>query len=111
MNKSIKFFIAIIGILTLFTIAACSGDTGENSKVNNDEEVTEKSGELVVYSSRNEKFMEPLLEKFEKESGITVNLLSGKDEIINKVKEEGKNAHADILISNDVGALEHLRQN
>ncbi|HLQ82833.1 MAG TPA: extracellular solute-binding protein [Pseudogracilibacillus sp.] len=111
MNKSIKFFIAIIGILTLFTIAACSGDTGENSKANNDEEVTEKSGELVVYSSRNEKFMEPLLEKFEKESGITVNLLSGKDEIINKVKEEGKNAHADILISNDVGALEHLRQN
>src|SRR5699024_10534030 len=88
-----------------------SGDTGENSKANNDEEVTEKSGELVVYSSRNEKFMEPLLEKFEKESGITVNLLSGKDEIINKVKEEGKNAHADILISNDVGALEHLRQN
>lgn len=111
MNKSIKFFIAIIGILTLFTIVACSGDTGENSKANNDEEVTEKSGELVVYSSRNEKFMEPLLEKFEKESGITVNLLSGKDEIINKVKEEGKNAHADILISNDVGALEHLRQN
>ena len=111
MNKSIKFFIAIIGILTLFTIVACSGDTGENSKANNDEEVTKKSGELVVYSSRNEKFMEPLLEKFEKESGITVNLLSGKDEIINKVKEEGKNAHADILISNDVGALEHLRQN
>lgn len=111
MNKSIKASIAIIGIFILLTIAACSGDTDDNSKANKDKEVTENSGELVVYSSRNEKFMEPLLDKFEKESGITVNLLSGKDEIINKVKEEGKNAHADILISNDVGALEHLRQN
>lgn len=55
--------------------------------------------------------MEPLLDKFEEETGIEVTLLSDKDEIVNKIKEEGENAHADILISNDVGALEHLRQN
>ncbi len=114
MNKSIKYLISIIGLLAIFALAACGGNSDEGTEKDTEgtnEKVSEGSGELVVYSSRNEKFMEPLLDKFEEESGITVNLLSGKDEIINKVKEEGKNAHGDILISNDIGALEHLRQN
>lgn len=103
----------IIVAMFLTVMAACSGNTENEQGANNDDtsNVKENSGELVVYSSRNEKFMEPLLDKFEEETGITVKLLSGKDEIINKIKEEGENAHADILISNDIGALEHLRQN
>lgn len=66
-------------------------------------------GELIVYSSRNENFVNPLLEKFEAETGIKVRPLHGGGSITNKIKEEGTNVQADIFISNDVGALEHLR--
>ena len=109
MNKLIKYALGTFAILALFVLAACGSNDSSTEK--SEDKVTENSGELVVYSSRNENFVQPLLDKFEEESGIKVKLLSGKDEIINKVKEEGNNVHSDILISNDVGALEHLRQN
>lgn len=113
MKKTLRYTIIALSVALLLLIAACSGDKDNaNQKDGTDSgEKVKNAGELVVYSSRNEKFMEPLLDKFKEETGIEVKLLSGKDEIINKIKEEGENAHADILISNDIGALEHLRQN
>lgn len=103
----------LIGALSVFALAACGGnqDKGNDAKEGDVKNNEKNAGELVVYSSRNETFMEPLMDKFQEETGVEVKLLSGKDEIINKIKEEGENAHADILISNDVGALEHLREN
>lgn len=114
MNGLHKFIMFTVLAIVLAALAACGGASDNNNADEgaSDQNVSENNkGELVVYSSRNEKFVEPLLEKFEEETGITVKLLSGKDEIINKIKEEGENPHADIIISNDVGALEHLRQN
>lgn len=105
---------SMIAIISILLLAACGGEKNEQTQSDEGDKAASNkagSGELVVYSSRNENFMKPLMEKFETDTGITVKLLSGKDEIINKIKEEGDNAHADILISNDVGALEHLRQN
>lgn len=106
--------LSLIAIIAILMLAACGGGNNEQPQSEAGEKVSDNksgSGKLVVYSSRNENFMKPLMDKFEADTGITVKLLSGKDEIINKIKEEGDNAHADILISNDVGALEHLRQN
>ena len=67
------------------------------------------AGSLVVYSSRNETFVEALLEKFETETGITVEVLHAGEAVVNRIAEERNNVQADVFISNDVGAMEYLR--
>lgn len=68
-------------------------------------------GELVVYSARNETFVDELLQSFEEETGIRVLPWHGGDAAVNKIKEEASRVHGDVFISNDIGALEHLRIN
>ncbi|SDZ58735.1 iron(III) transport system substrate-binding protein [Evansella caseinilytica] len=124
MTKRLKLVFFALMAMTLFIVAGC-GDNNEQEPEENDqgaaeEEATEEqngeeeaavegSGELVVYSSRNETFVDELLEKFETETGIKVEAYHGGDDAINRIKREGENAYADIFISNDIGALEHLR--
>lgn len=66
-----------------------------------------EGGKLVVYSSRKEKFVKPLVEAFEKETGVKVSLLSQAN--IVRLDAEKKNPQADIFFSNDAGQMEHLR--
>ncbi|MBM7855653.1 iron(III) transport system substrate-binding protein [Desulfohalotomaculum tongense] len=70
---------------------------------------TKEAGELVVYSARKEKFVKPLLDAFEAETGIKVKLLTGDEASVNKILEEMNNPQADIFFSNDTGAMEYLR--
>ncbi len=64
---------------------------------------------LVVYTSRNEDFVKPLLEKFTADTGIEVEALYADDKVVNRLKEEAVSPRADVLIGNDAGALEYLR--
>ena len=72
-----------------------------------DTQASVKGQELVVYSARKEKFVRPLLEKFERETGIKVRPLSGVKVV--KILAEQKRPLGNIFISNDVGQLEFLR--
>jgi iron(III) transport system substrate-binding protein len=64
------------------------------------------SSEVRVYSSRKEYLIKPLLNKFEKESKIKVKLLTGAEgPLIEKLKLQGKNPEADLLITVDAGNL------
>ncbi|MGM0366731.1 MAG: extracellular solute-binding protein [Actinomycetota bacterium] len=67
------------------------------------------SGELVVYSARSERFVQPLIDKFQEETGIRVRLLSGSEALVNKILEEKNNVQSDVFFSNDAGAMEFLR--
>ncbi|WP_017729365.1 extracellular solute-binding protein [Halalkalibacterium ligniniphilum] len=116
MNKGLKLLLFGLMAMALFVIAACGGAdepaTSEEEPAEQAEdgaEATEASGELVVYSSRNENFVDALLNKFQEETGITVQALHAGDNAVNRIKEEANNVQADIFISNDIGALEHLR--
>jgi len=63
--------------------------------------------ELVVYSGRSDKFIRPVMEAFEKQSGIKVTIHNAKSaELINKLRIEGKKTGADLFISNDAGGLQ-----
>ncbi|NIR60902.1 MAG: extracellular solute-binding protein [Gammaproteobacteria bacterium] len=63
--------------------------------------------ELVVYSGRSDKFVRPVAEAFEHESGIDVVLHSAKStELLNKLRLEGARTPADLYISNDAGNLQ-----
>jgi iron(III) transport system substrate-binding protein len=90
-------------------LAGCSGADTTSSTAPETPEAAEPSGPLVVYSSRNEKFVDPLLEKFSADTGIEVSVLHAGDTVVNKLKEEAGSVQADIIIANDIGALEYLR--
>lgn len=69
----------------------------------------DSKGTLVVYTSRKEEFVEPLLEKFTADTGIEVEALYADDKVVNRLKEEAVSPRADVVIGNDAGALEYLR--
>lgn len=91
-------------------MAACGQEEeGEEETGSGEESVEEADGELTVYTSRNEDFVGPLLDKFTEDTGVEVNMLALDDNAVNRIKGEENNVQSDIFISNDVGALEHLR--
>ena len=62
--------------------------------------------EVNVFSSRHYDSDIQLYKKFTAETGIKVNVVSGKDKALQKrIKEEGKNSKADLYITADAGRL------
>lgn len=63
-----------------------------------------------LYSSQQEHLIRPILDDFTKESGIQVNLISGKDaELLTRLEYEGKNSPADAFFAVDIGNLEQAK--
>ncbi|QNO13812.1 extracellular solute-binding protein [Alkalicella caledoniensis] len=96
--KRFKVTALVLSIILVVGLAAGCGSTSSSD-----------SNELVIYSSRNENFVQPLLDKFQTETGITVKALHAGEGVFNRLKEEKNNVQADVVISNDIGALENLR--
>lgn len=89
----------IASLVILAVLAGCGGNqVGEKDE--------QENGELVVYSARNERFAQDLLDKFSAETGIEVRALHGANPL--QIIEEANNVQADIFISNDLGALGYL---
>lgn len=69
------------------------------------------SSEVNVYSARKEALIKPLLTQFEEQTGITVNLITGKaDALLQRLKIEGKASPADIFITVDAGRLQRAKE-
>ncbi len=62
---------------------------------------------LVVYSGRNDKFVDPVMAEFTKQTGIKVQIHNSKaSSLINRMKLEGSKTKADLFLSNDAGTLQ-----
>ena len=69
------------------------------------------AAEVNVYSARKEDLIKPLLMKYEENTGVKVNLVTGKaDALLQRIVSEGKNSPADILITTDAGRLYRAQQ-
>ncbi|HIP53014.1 MAG TPA: Fe(3+) ABC transporter substrate-binding protein [Chromatiales bacterium] len=67
--------------------------------------------EVNVYSARKEKLIRPLLDRFTQQTGIEVNLVTGKaDALLKRLQSEGRNSPADVLITTDAGRLHRAKQ-
>ncbi len=67
--------------------------------------------EVNIYSSRHYDTDEQLYAEFTKETGIEVNLIEGDaDQLIERIKAEGRNSPADLLITVDAGRLWRAEQ-
>ena len=66
---------------------------------------------LVVYSGRAERLIQPVLDAFQAESGISIQMLTADSTaLINRLQMEGTRTPADVLITNDAGTLERARE-
>ncbi|MCG8378924.1 MAG: Fe(3+) ABC transporter substrate-binding protein [Proteobacteria bacterium] len=64
------------------------------------------AAEVNVYSARKEALIKPLFDQFTEQTGIDVNLVTGKaDTLIKRLEVEDKNSPADILITVDAARL------
>ena len=67
--------------------------------------------EVNLYSARKEKLIKPLLDRFTQETGIKVNLVTGKaNALLARLKNEGLNTPADMLLTTDAGNLYRAQQ-
>jgi len=64
-----------------------------------------KVAEVNVYSYRQPFLVEPLFKAFTEKTGIKVNTIFAKKGLIERMKAEGANSPADVLITTDIGRL------
>ena len=68
-------------------------------------------GEVNIYSARKEDLIKPLLDDFSKQTGVAVNLVTGKEEsLLQRLQSEGANTPADVLLTSDAGRLSAARK-
>ena len=65
-----------------------------------------QSGEVNVYSYRESKLIQPLFDAFTKDTGIKVNVISASSGLEQRIKAEGANSPADVLLTVDIGRIE-----
>ena len=62
--------------------------------------------EVVVYSARIEDLIKPVFEAYSKETGVAVRFITDKEgPLLTRIKSEGANTDADILLTVDAGNL------
>lgn len=65
-----------------------------------------QSGEVNVYTYREIKLVQPLFDAFTNDTGIKVNVISANSGLEQRIKAEGENSPADVLLTVDIGRLE-----
>jgi iron(III) transport system substrate-binding protein len=71
---------------------------------------TAQSGEVNVYTYRETKLIQPLFDAFTKETGIKVNVVSASSGLEQRIKAEGANSPADVLLTVDIGRIDEAVQ-
>lgn len=93
--------------LSLFTACGNDSEVKENST---DKEVV-KEQVVNVYTHRHYEPDQDIFKMFEEETGIKVKVINASaDELIQKMKMEGKQSPADVLITVDAGRLSRAKE-
>ena len=62
--------------------------------------------EVNVYSLRQPFLIEPMFKRFTEETGIRVNTLFSQSGLVERIKHEGRNTPADLLLTVDIGRIQ-----
>ena len=65
-----------------------------------------RNGEVNVYTYRETKLIQPLFDAFTKDTGIKVNVVSASSGLEQRMKAEGANSPADVLLTVDIGRMD-----
>jgi iron(III) transport system substrate-binding protein len=69
-----------------------------------------QSNEVNVYTYRESKLIAPMFEAFTKDTGVKVNVISASSGLEQRIKTEGANSPADMLLTVDIARLEEAVQ-
>ncbi len=64
-----------------------------------------QSGEVNIYSYREQSLLQPLIDAFAAETGIKANVLYAGDGLLERVQSEGELSPADVVLTVDIGNL------
>ena len=93
MRQSLFFKFVFVLVVSLMALPALAQDT------------------LVVYAGRSKSLVEPLVEKFQKETGVKVQVrYAGTTQLALAIVQEGSRSPADVFWAQDTGALELLTE-
>lgn len=98
MKSTRKFLAAALGLgLSATVVAACGGGGGNGA-------------DLTVYSGRTQNLVEPIIERFEAETGLDVEVRYSTDSatMALQIGEEGDRSPADVFVSQSPGAMGYL---
>ncbi|KQT24906.1 MAG: Fe(3+) ABC transporter substrate-binding protein [Bradyrhizobium sp.] len=68
------------------------------------------NGAVNVYTYRETKLIQPLFDAFSKDTGIKVNVVSASSGLEQRMKAEGANSPADVLLTVDIGRIDEAVQ-
>lgn len=69
------------------------------------------AAEVNVYSARQDSLIVPLLDRFSEQTGIEVNLITGKaNALLSRIQAEGAATPADVLVTVDAGNLHRAKE-
>lgn len=66
------------------------------------------AAEVNVYSTRQDELIKPIIQQFEKETGIKVNVVFAKEGLNERLEREGKLSPADLMLTVDISRLTDL---
>lgn len=66
------------------------------------------AGEVNLYSFRQPFLIEPMLKEFTRQSDIAVNVVYAENGVLERIKAEGPNSPADVVLTVDIGRLHDL---
>ncbi|HET8807574.1 MAG TPA: extracellular solute-binding protein, partial [Methylophaga sp.] len=73
--------------------------------------LSQAAEEVNLYSARIEALIKPILDRFTDQTGIQVNLVTGDaDKLLSRLKNEGRNSPADLLVTTDAGRLYRAKE-
>lgn len=94
---------------TLGIAAATCATLAVGSAVAQAQGAVQGQGEVNVYTDRQPFLIDPLLEAFTAETGTKVNVVYAKSGIEERLKAEGRNSPADVVMTVDVGRLVNMK--
>jgi len=67
-----------------------------------------RADELNLYSYRQPFLIQPLMDAFTQKSGVDVNIVYAKKGMLERIKAEGRNSPADLVLTVDIGRLNDM---